>query len=406
MCLVCAVSYSNGQTMTLDSIYLQIQQANPSLKMYDADIRSMDEAAKGARAWMPPEFGAGLWMTPYNPKYWKADDMDKGMGSFMVSGQQMLPNRRRQDAEASYMQAMSSVAKEKKQTSLNDLFAEAKKNYYDWIILEKRLNIINQNEKLLNFMIENAEIRYRNGLGKLSAYYKAKAALGNLQNMKLMMQGDIRQKRISLNTLMSRNDTIGFNIDTIYFIKEYTVTFDTSAFINQRTDLRAIDREIQLTYLQQNVERAKLKPEFGVKYDHMYAFGKQPWQFSLMGMVRIPIGGSTKMQKANIQSLRWRGEALNQQKQMILNEALGMAANMRNEIDTKRKQIKLYENNIIPALRNNYNTVQLAYEQNTEELFMLFDAWETLNMAQLEYLEQLRQLLIMQAELDRILQIK
>jgi outer membrane protein TolC len=406
MCLVCAVSYSNGQTMTLDSIYLQIQQANPSLKMYDADIRSMDEAAKGARAWMPPEFGAGLWMTPYNPKYWKADDMDKGMGSFMVSGQQMLPNRRRQDAEASYMQAMSSVAKEKKQTSLNDLFAEAKKNYYDWIILEKKLNIINQNEKLLNFMIENAEIRYRNGLGKLSAYYKAKAALGNLQNMKLMMQGDIRQKRISLNTLMSRNDTIGFNIDTIYFIKEYTVTFDTSAFINQRTDLRAIDREIQLTYLQQNVERAKLKPEFGVKYDHMYAFGKQPWQFSLMGMVRIPIGGSTKMQKANIQSLRWRGEALNQQKQMILNEALGMAANMRNEIDTKRKQIKLYENNIIPALRNNYNTVQLAYEQNTEELFMLFDAWETLNMAQLEYLEQLRQLLIMQAELDRILQIK
>ncbi len=46
--------------------------------MYDADIRSMDEAAKGARSWMPTELGAGFFMTPYNPKMWKAGmkDMD------------------------------------------------------------------------------------------------------------------------------------------------------------------------------------------------------------------------------------------------------------------------------------------------------------------------------------------
>jgi hypothetical protein len=48
----------------------------------------------------------------------------------------------------------------------------------------------------------------------------------------------------------------------------------------------------------------------------------------------------------------------------------------------------------------------LGYEQNTEELFMLYDAWETLNMTQNEYLDQLRQMLIMQVELERILQIK
>src|SRR5205809_5608455 len=99
-----------------------------------------------------------------------------------------------------------------------------------------------------------------------------------------------------------------------------------------------------------------------------------------MGMVKIPIGRSTLMNKANIESLKWKTESLNQQKQMIINEATGMAYNMRNEIETKQKQIKLYENNIIPALRNNYKTMQLGYEQNTEELFMLFDAWETLNM--------------------------
>jgi hypothetical protein len=48
----------------------------------------------------------------------------------------------------------------------------------------------------------------------------------------------------------------------------------------------------------------------------------------------------------------------------------------------------------------------LAYEQNTEELFNLYDAWETLNSIQLEYWDRVRQLLLMQVELQRILEIK
>ena len=72
----------------------------------------------------------------------------------------------------------------------------------------------------------------------------------------------------------------------------------------------------------------------------------------------------------------------------------------------KQKQLKLYDENIIPALRNNYKTMQLAYEQNTEELFMLFDAWEKLNMTQLEYLDILNKALEMQVSLDKLIEKK
>ena len=50
--------------------------------------------------------------------------------------------------------------------------------------------------------------------------------------------------------------------------------------------------------------------------------------------------------------------------------------------------------------------MQLAYEQNTEELFQLFDAWEALNMTQMDYYDQLQQALQMQAELMRIMEVK
>jgi len=410
--LVFAGTIINAQTLSLNIILDTIQKANPSLKMYDADIRSMDEASRGARSWTPPEFGAGFFMTPYSPAMWKAGMKDAngiqepGMGFFMLSAQQMFPNKKRQNAEANYMQAMSLVEKERKRVTLNDLYAEAKKNYYQWAVLEKKLNVIEQNEKLLDFMIKNAEIRYKNGKEKLSAYYKAKASLGNLQNMRLMFQTEIVNNRIALNTLMNRNKTEKFSIDTTYTIKNYSTTFDSTTFAASRSDIKAIDRNIDLTNQQQNVERAKLKPEFGIKYDHMFAWAKQPWQFSLMGMVKIPVGASTRMQRANIESLKWKAVSLSQQRQMILNEASGMAYSMSNEITLKQNQLRLYEENIIPALRNNYKSMLLGYEQNTEELFMLFDAWESLNMIQLEYLDKLQQLLTMQAELDRIIETK
>ena len=100
MCFSCV---ANALT-TLNDILNTIQKEHPQLRMYDADIRSMDEAAKGARSWMPLDVGAGFWMTPYNPKMWKAGmkdaegNQEPGMGQFMLSAQQMFPNKQRQNA--------------------------------------------------------------------------------------------------------------------------------------------------------------------------------------------------------------------------------------------------------------------------------------------------------------------
>lgn len=402
---------AHTQTLKLDDIIDSIKQSHPVVKMYEHEIRSMDEAAKGAKSWMPPEFSSGFFMTPYNPMRWKKMDdgmggFKEGMGQYMLGGQQMFPNKQKQNADAKYMEAMSSVEKEKKNASLNELINDAKQFYYDWIILKKKLVILDQNEQLLNFMIKNAEIRYRNNLEKINAYYKAKAALGNVQNMRLMYENDIREKRIRINALMNRHAMTAFDIDTSYELKTYaTLVFDSSLFYTNRSDFKAIDKDINLTWLKQETEKQSLKPQFGIRYEHMFGFGGLPMQFSLMGMMKLPLTGwSSKMNKANIESLKWKAAALQSQKEMLLNEYSGMAYGMRNELELKTKQLKLYDENIIPALRNNYKTMQLGYEQNTEELFMLFDAWETLYMTQLQYSDLLQQALQLQVAIERLIQ--
>lgn len=396
----------DAQQMSLPAVMDSIAANHPVVKMYNAEIRSMDAAAKGARSWMPPTVGAGFFMTPYNAKLWQRDGDMLGMGSVAVSVEQMFPNRKKLNANENLMKAMSSVEKEKLFAALNENFQDAKKLYYSSIVLDKKLKVVKENEKMLDFMIRNAEIRYKNGLSKISAYYKAKAALGSTTNMQLMYENDLRVNRIRLNALMGRDSLAPLEIEPEYNLNDYSLmTFGQDLFYQNRSDLRGIDREINIAKLKQDLEKQNLKPEFGVKFENMFGFGGQPMQFSLMLMAKLPfVSWASGMNKANIESLKLKEEALQAQKEMMVNEYSGMAYGMRNELDLNKNQLKLYEDTIIPALKKNYKSMQLGYEQNTEELFMLYDAWEQLNMAQLEYFEILTKALQTQTEIDRLIE--
>ncbi|MDP4263680.1 MAG: TolC family protein [Bacteroidota bacterium] len=407
--MISIVAASDGQEiLTISQVNTAIEKNHPALKMLDAEARSMDEAAKGAYSWMPPELGAGFFLTPYDPARWKSMNGQPGMGMFAISAQQMFPARKKQEAEYAYMNTQSSVEKQKKDVVMNELLYTARKNYYEWIVLEKKRKVLEENNKLLLFMMQSAEIRYKNGLGKISAYYKAKAAQATIENMKLMLENDITQKRIAINTVMNSPADGLFSVDTNYVWVDFNKDmFDSASLMARRSDIKVISRSIEVNNLQRQSELAKLKPEFGIRYEHMMAWAKQPWQFSLMGMVKLPLAKwSSKMNKAKAESLVWENEALKNQQQMIVNESMGMAHSTFAELESKKKQMNLYETRIIPALRKNFQTMQLAYEQNTEELFELFDAWEALNMTQMEYFDQLQKALQMQAELMKILEIK
>jgi outer membrane protein TolC len=406
-CLIVSFASSSAQTLSLDEVLKTIETNNPQLKMYDADIQSMEAAAKGAKSWMPPQVETGFFMTPYNSKMWKADEMSPGMGSYMLGVTQMIPNSKKLNADFNYMSAMSSVEKENKNYTINQLNALAKTNYFQWLVLNKKIKIADDNLLLLDYMIKSMEIRYQYNMDKLPTYYKAKSQYSALQSMIVMLQNDIAQKRIVLNMLMARDKNTVFDIDTTYTLTDFNlIKTDTTQLSQNRSDIKAIEKTMALNQLKIEAEKTRFLPEFGVKYDHMFAFGQQPQQFSLMGMVTIPMPWSTKMNKANISSFQIKNESLNWQKQMILNEASGMISGMQTELTTLKKQYDIAERNIIPALRKNYDTAIIAWQNNTGDLFVVLDAWEALNMAQMDSLDKLQAILATQVEIEKQLETK
>lgn len=398
----------NAQVLTIDSILNVIEKTHPELKMFDAQIKAYDTYATGAKSLEPPQIGVGFFMTPYNTQMWKPDAMSDGMGSFMISAQQMFLNPKKLNANASYMQSMSNVEKEMKEATKNEMFSMAKMSFSEWQVMKKKLKVLIESEELLSYIIQSTEIRYTYGMDKLNAYYKAKAMLGDIQQMKIMTETEIRQRMIELNTLMIRNKEQAFDIDTVFVLKNYenSVTDSTTITAN-RSDYKALSQNVNLLHSKQLYENSKRLPDFGLKYDHMLAFGEQPQQFSLMAMMSIPIAPwSSKMYRSSVTGINYQIEAAQNQQLALLNEVSGFIQNIKSQIKNKKLQINLYEKTIIPSLRKSYQTNLLAYEQNTEELFMVLDAWQNLKVAHLGYFDLLNDLLQLQVQYEKQLEIK
>ena len=107
----------SGQSiMPLDAVIDSITTSHPVVRMYNNEIRSMDEAAKGAKSWMPPEVSTGLWMVPYNPNMWKRDDMGgTGMGQYMIGGATNVPEQKETKCRCSLYECHVISRKRKKE---------------------------------------------------------------------------------------------------------------------------------------------------------------------------------------------------------------------------------------------------------------------------------------------------
>ncbi|MBB6613001.1 hypothetical protein H7F15_18315, partial [Pontibacter sp. Tf4] len=52
------------QTINLDSVLQRISANNPMLQQYNYRAKAMDAYAEGAKSWMAPMVGGGVYMAP------------------------------------------------------------------------------------------------------------------------------------------------------------------------------------------------------------------------------------------------------------------------------------------------------------------------------------------------------
>jgi len=399
--LVRVTSPVTAQVVTLDSVLARIDRENPMLKEYDQRAQAYEAYTGGAKSWMAPMVGAGTFMTPY-PGQRLMEERDKG--SVMISMEQQIPNPAKQRANQNYLASRAAVEGEARAVRFNALRAEARTLYYQWLVATEKMKTLRENEQTLELMLKLARVRYPYNQGSLGNIYKTEGRLLEVQNMLLMTQGDIDEKTFRIKSLMALPATTPLQIDTTTEVNfQFSpILSDTAAIGAQRSDVRQIDKTIQVMQLNQQLQRMQAKPDFKIRFDHMQPIGDMPTQFTAMAMISIPIAPwSSRMYKAEVKGMHHDIEAMRRQREALLIETQGMLGGMVGPINNMQRQLTNYAEKIIPALRKNYEAMLLAYEENREQLPAVLDGWEALNMAQLEYLNKRESYYIMIANYEK-----
>lgn len=378
------------QVLSIDEVLETIDKQNPMLQESEYKVKALEEYANGSKSWMAPMIGFGPYWYPY-PGEKLMSPAEEGM--YMATIEQDIPNPAKLKAKKNYMVSRIGVEQEARAIQLNRLRTDAKNYYYRWLTAEKKKSVLRENIEIAETMLKLARIRYPYNQGSLGSIYKAEARLHEVENMIVMLEGDIEESSFRLKALMNLDHNALIMIDTATVVRIGTeiLNYDTADLRSERRDIRQMDRTIESMRLNQRLQSMGAKPDFKVRFEHMDPKGAgMPRQYSLMAMVTIPIAPwSSKMYRSETNAMKYEIEAMKRSREAILLETKGMLSGMAKQIARMEQQISNYELKIIPALKKNYETLMIAYEENTEDLPMVVDAWEALNMAQMNHLEKL-----------------
>ena len=388
---ICLGSNASAQTLSLDSILSIIDRQNPMLQEYDIKVKALNEYASGAKSWMAPMVGAGTFMTPYPGQ---TIDHERDRGTWMFSIEQQIPNPAKLNANKTYMESKAGIERQGRAVQYNILRSEARTHYYQWLVSIKKLKVLEESKQIIDLMLKLARIRYPYNQGSLGNIYKAEGRLSEVQNMILMTEGQIEDSRSRLKALLNVPAVDSINIDTATVVdfKPEAILADTINLRDQRSDVKQINKTIEAMQLNQRLQKYQAKPDFKIRFDHMQPIGDMPSQFTAMAMISIPIAPwSSRMYKSEVKGMQYDIEAMKKSREAILIETKGMLTGMASRLLRMKQQLRNYDTKIIPALRRNYQVLMLSYEENREQLPMVIDGWETMNMAEMEYLNKLEE---------------
>lgn len=388
LCAPITLAAQQAPVLRLDTILRRVDQHNILLQSYGLKAESYKYSADAATAWMAPMVGVGTFMTPY-PGQQVMDDRDKG--SLMLQLEQDIPNPAKLNAKKKYIASQGNIELATRDITLNDLKAQAKRLYFNWIVAKQRIGVLQENEKIMVTMKKIEEVRYPYNQSQLGAVFKATAKIEDNHNMIRMQEGAIAKARSWLNSLMNAPGNQAFDIDSTYQpVFEVAASYDTASLASARKDVVKMDESIRSMQLNISSMKREKKPDFKVRFDHMRPLdAMMPRAFSAMGMISIPIAPwSSRMYKSGVKAMQYNVEAMEKERAAMLQETQGMLYGMQFEIQSMQQRVEAMEEKIIPALRQTLDANFLNYQENKLALSSVIDSWEALTMMQLNVLDE------------------
>ena len=378
------------QNENLDQLVKSALADNPELKASDARWRMYREKIAQARSFDDPmlmlKIQNGVVTDPFNFNR-------EPMTSKVIGISQQVPfwGKRALKEEVAAKTADSyRWGLEERKVELVRMVKEA---WYRLYYIDRSLGIVDKNIRLLDDFITIAETRYSVNQGTQTDILKAQVERSKLLEMRITLEQQRTTGQANLNTLLYRpaDTPVGRIPDVEITPLSYTgkdlrqMAYDRrpqikslSALIGKgEAGLRLADREfypdvnISFEYMQRD-------PAMGSSGDDMYSLGLT---------FNLPVQRERRhaaVAEANSE-IAMATEELN-----VLKNSIDYGiADLRAELDKRRKLAELYKTGIIPQANQTLESATINYRVNKVDFLTLLDSQMTLFNYEREYYESL-----------------
>jgi outer membrane protein TolC len=304
---------------------------------------------------------------------------------------------------------VSEQSKEKntfeRDTVLLNVMADTKKAFYKVVADHEGLSIARETEKIAKQIYESEKVRYEAGEVPVTNVLRGEVELSKARNLVSIAEGNLQNSIKELLTVMGiPEETIGGASGTLLTKPaELSLQDLESRMRNNQPLLKASKKNVEIAETQLTLEKRQVIPDMNISAGYK-RLGREDLDTVQLG-VEIPIPFFNRNQ-GNIQ----RGKALSKKakndNQSVYNDLLFQLKRDFNTYHVERRRVLEYRDKILPKTEESLSLITRGYKEGEFDYIDLLDAQRTWAETRILYIESLKNLNLLIADIERLAVIK
>ena len=287
-----------------------------------------------------------------------------------------------------------------------ELTRMVKENYYQLWAVDKGLDIVENNLKLLTDVVAVTELKYSIGQGVQQDIFKAGLEKSKMIDMRLTLQQQRKSLEANLNYLLCRpgNTPLGQVAD--FTLPNVTLTPEqlNAIAIEQRPQVKSLTSLVNKAEASLRLAKKEFFPDFNISLEYMFRdpvteMATDPGD----NMVSLGVTFNLPFQQGKRREMRaesaFERAMANEELNALKNTISSTISETLAQLERRRKLTELYKSGIIPQAEHSLESALISYRVSKVDFLTLLDSKMSLfnyerelYESQAEYMMKLAQL--------------
>lgn len=372
---------------TLHELVVELDRQNPEIaaarRSVDASVAAIAPAGALPDPTLSGGYMAGVKAFPFFPTTNPSDSFRQ----FGASQEFPYPGKR--SLRTKIAVAESDAQRWTYETTRRRIVAELKSAYYEYVFVDRSLEVLARNKARLDQFRQIADARYSVGRAMQQDVLKAQLEISLLIERQAVLNQQRTALRAQINGLLYRKSDSPLDVSLAYELATLTRSLDElQALAAQnnaalKRDERMVDRGQQALAL----AKREVLPDFAVNATTQQMIGGMPWMYGIDFMIRVPLYWQRK-QRPLIAQAAAQLEGGRKMRENTLTLAAAQITETYAVADTSHRLVTLYGDSVLPQARLALESSLASYQVGGVDFLTVLTNFVTVLNYEVSYEEQ------------------